>query len=435
MITVEIWNFQNIKHAKLDIKGFSVLVGESNIGKTSVCRAFQCVAENIPSSGFIRHGESKAKVQITHHERAWRVTWERTEAGAKYRLDFFEELDGKVNLGKIVKTERFDKPGRSVPDPIQKLGFLRLATEDLTTQIGYASQHRYMFLLDEPKQLVQLAGELRAVSKLNNAMAAARSETRGVKDEARLLEAQHTKLRTDQKALRGCEDLEQLVQEAERATQELEQIEQEAEGLAKIKNRSSSVRAQLGQTQKTLRGLGGVEKLEGQLDLLEQIQQEIFPTETELKELQGQQFRFEKIKQAVPVLRSQIEVGERAKHLDLDALEDLTDAVGELWRIQGRLDRLQKAAQRVRSISQMDLIDGGVIDQLEGELNDLRGLRELQDRLRGVKGRVKDLKEERTKSEALLTVLEDEIRDFVNKHPICEVCGQEMSVSKLLGLS
>ena len=55
MIEVEIKNFQAIDDLKLEIEGFTALVGRSNIGKSSVVRALRCALSGSSGSDFVRH--------------------------------------------------------------------------------------------------------------------------------------------------------------------------------------------------------------------------------------------------------------------------------------------------------------------------------------------------------------------------------------------
>jgi hypothetical protein len=55
VIGVEIKNFQAIDHLKLEIEGFTALVGRTNIGKSSVVRALKTALSGGSGSNFVRH--------------------------------------------------------------------------------------------------------------------------------------------------------------------------------------------------------------------------------------------------------------------------------------------------------------------------------------------------------------------------------------------
>lgn len=55
MIDVEIKNFQAIDELKLEIEGFTALVGRTNIGKSSIVRALKTALSGGSGSGFVRH--------------------------------------------------------------------------------------------------------------------------------------------------------------------------------------------------------------------------------------------------------------------------------------------------------------------------------------------------------------------------------------------
>lgn len=58
MIEVEIQNFQSIEKVAFSIKGFTALVGRSNIGKSAVVRALQCALTAAAGTDFVRHGKA-----------------------------------------------------------------------------------------------------------------------------------------------------------------------------------------------------------------------------------------------------------------------------------------------------------------------------------------------------------------------------------------
>lgn len=62
MIDVEIKSFQSIESIKLNIDGFTALVGRSNIGKSAIVRAIKCALTNPGGTDFVRHGGECARI-------------------------------------------------------------------------------------------------------------------------------------------------------------------------------------------------------------------------------------------------------------------------------------------------------------------------------------------------------------------------------------
>ena len=61
MIRVEIRNFQSIEHTVINMKGFTALVGRSNIGKSAVVRAVEAALTGASGTSFVRHGPTCAR--------------------------------------------------------------------------------------------------------------------------------------------------------------------------------------------------------------------------------------------------------------------------------------------------------------------------------------------------------------------------------------
>ena len=135
MIAVEIHNFQSIEKTKLRIEGFTVLVGQSNIGKSAAVRAIRCALTGASGTDFVRHGDTCARrikgnkkcqcqttVSLTTDK--MKVVWEKGDAVNQYTVtqDGEEVLYTAVDRG----TPDFLKPefsplkiGSAAPDLIQ----------------------------------------------------------------------------------------------------------------------------------------------------------------------------------------------------------------------------------------------------------------------------------------------------------------------------
>lgn len=186
-VEIHIENFQNIQSLRLAVAGFSVLVGESNIGKTSVVRAIRCLVENPSAAAFIRHGASEAVVRVAFVAppgvtfadgaavEAVQIEWRRGKS-VTYELR-------KAARGHAPERQVFTSVGRSVPEPIAALRLLRVETEDWQSLVSLVPQGRYFWPLDTPADLVRLVGELRQVVALNAATTRAKSDGRTAKKE------------------------------------------------------------------------------------------------------------------------------------------------------------------------------------------------------------------------------------------------------------
>ncbi len=62
MIRIEVKDFQSIAHEVVEVDGFSVLVGRSNIGKSALVRAIKAALTGAPADAFVRHGPDCPRV-------------------------------------------------------------------------------------------------------------------------------------------------------------------------------------------------------------------------------------------------------------------------------------------------------------------------------------------------------------------------------------
>ena len=108
-------NFQSLKRVSLPLGKVTVIVGESDIGKSAVVRAIHALTTNKSGHGFISVGESETRVGISAFDSSVNIVWSKGKS-ASYKLG--EEV--------------YDRSGRSVPPEIQdalKITELTLGSE------------------------------------------------------------------------------------------------------------------------------------------------------------------------------------------------------------------------------------------------------------------------------------------------------------------
>ena len=146
MTEVKIKNFQSVGEAAFEVKGFTVVVGKNNLGKSALVRAIDSALTNQTGKEFIRHGEKNCEVSIK--QRGLDITWHRGDSSSY-----------------VVNGEKFTKLNRAIPDPILKAGFRRLEVGDQKLNPLVAKQFDELFLLDRPGSAITEV--LSAVYKLN----------------------------------------------------------------------------------------------------------------------------------------------------------------------------------------------------------------------------------------------------------------------------
>ena len=149
LLQIHLRNFQSIRSAAIPVGRLTVVVGESNIGKSALVRALALLARNGPSTGLVRQGEEHLTVAAVFSG----GTGIQIRRGA--RLSEYKLV--KVGGGGGV----FTKCGVNVPAEITK--YWSLASTDLG-ELSFAGQHDPPFLLSQPA-----SGVARQISAITNA--------------------------------------------------------------------------------------------------------------------------------------------------------------------------------------------------------------------------------------------------------------------------
>ena len=149
---ITIRDFQSIARADLDVDGLTVIVGQSNRGKSAAIRAVEGALFNRPGDGFVRIGAKSTEVAVTlpsvgpDRTAPHTVTW--TKGGG---VNAFE-VDGQA----------YGRVGQKAPDVLYALGFrdaqiggrVKEETGKLegaeTVRPQVAHQFDPIFLLDRP---------------------------------------------------------------------------------------------------------------------------------------------------------------------------------------------------------------------------------------------------------------------------------------------
>jgi len=133
-LTLSIKNFQSIKEARLDLSGFTVITGSSNLGKSAVRRAFATVIYNDWDASYIRDGYESAEIELERNENLIKVKKE-------YKKKVSKENSFCVN-GKI-----YEKMGDGLPDEYKELGWLALKAQGKKYKLNIATQLEPLFMI------------------------------------------------------------------------------------------------------------------------------------------------------------------------------------------------------------------------------------------------------------------------------------------------
>lgn len=415
MINLEIENFQNIKQASFSIKGLTCLVGESNIGKTSICRALHCLVSNPPAAGYIRHGAKEARVKAIFPDKKIAIEWIRSKSGARYI--FFDS-------GKIIKKTRFDNPGRSaVPDPIRDLKLLVINTGDISASIGYADQHHYSFLIDDPKLTVQLTGELQAIARLSRAMKQARSETRGAGEEIKLQNNLMESATKECKQLEGSDSLSNSFQILDDFAKGVDKQQKKLDSLRNLEQRLSAIKSRAVVLNQILKALKGVDKLGDKVDQIESwnLQQ---------RDMTQRYLSLQRVDKRLRFIEAGLKIASEflSSTKTPSNCSDLSQAFDRLCllnRQKAKLDFIQARAKALTLIKG-NIPSESVLEELDSCNDGLIAKNKLLSRQSNLKQRSQDLSQEQEALNREIKEIHLAIHEYIVSHPECPECGQSL---------
>jgi len=157
-VKVHIKNFQSIEDVSFEIpeNAFTCIVGPSNIGKSALRRALECLIYNKSEASYIRNGTKTCSVEVTFAD-GTSVKWYRDKKTAGY----------------VINGDDFTKLAGSVPEVLTDRGFKELVVNKDKYQVQVASQFNNIFLLNQTggkvTEVLSNLGNLNRIIKSNKA--------------------------------------------------------------------------------------------------------------------------------------------------------------------------------------------------------------------------------------------------------------------------
>jgi DNA repair ATPase RecN len=207
-IDVTIKDFQSIKELNIEIKGFSVITGKSNIGKSAIIRSIYSSLVNGPVGGLVNKDSTFTSVTMTSKE--WGFKWEKGGGINRYTIGF----------------DKYDKVGAGQFELIRNIGFGSVRLGDREVYPWYASQFKPLFLLDETGP--SLSDFISDVSRLNVLQEAITINVRTKKKYIDLSRIKTDEIENDNKlllSLIGLDDLIELEVDIDHQIQSIHELE------------------------------------------------------------------------------------------------------------------------------------------------------------------------------------------------------------------
>lgn len=255
---VIIENFQSHELTEFELsRGLTVLVGESDRGKSAVIRALRWLFENEPrGTGFIRSGASTARVTVIMED-GTRITRERTSSKNRYVV---QRPGGREEV--------FEKFGAEVPAEISALhGVAKVKLdEDLHVSLNLSLQLDGPFLLSSPGSLKAKAiGRLHSVHLIDAAARDVQQEMLSLRKKDDELAGYIAEL---DESLKEYADLPEMERCLEKCRQLVERLEVKNENLSRLftlRAELSRVRVNLNSVKTALKKLSKLDNLRGEL--------------------------------------------------------------------------------------------------------------------------------------------------------------------------
>lgn len=158
---LKIKNFQSLKDVELELGHITVLCGPSNLGKSAVVRAVDCLVHNNYTEAYMRKGSQSMRVSLEEDGKS--IQFNRDGKTSTYTTNFLAPLYEKIAGG--------------VPEDISKfLNMEPLAIDDLSKDLNFSFQFDGPFLLDSSGfdvgkilgRLIQLESVVGATRQISN---------------------------------------------------------------------------------------------------------------------------------------------------------------------------------------------------------------------------------------------------------------------------
>lgn len=170
MLQVIVKDFQSIEEARLKVDGVTLIVGESNQGKSACLRALQAACTNRFKAGQVRHGQDQAVIKIKTADSDDVLAIARSWAGGSPMM----------KLG----SKTFSKLGRTLPKEVNdflNLGFIDLNGEQYSC--NFHPQFQKPMLLEHSQQkvmeILSASSSLDDLKEAKECVLAARAKNKG----------------------------------------------------------------------------------------------------------------------------------------------------------------------------------------------------------------------------------------------------------------
>ena len=388
MYKFRVQNYQSIADAELEIDGFTVVVGPTNIGKSALVRAFKGLVENQGGDAFIRTGEVAAIVTL--ETEGLKIVWRKG-------------LDSGYTIDQAGKDQQvYTSLSKGQPAFIPPLGFgeIKLGTHRVKPQIG-PQFPMTPFLLQKPGSFIAEAiSSVNGIDKVPPAIREADKDLRTLKSEQKVRKQHLGTAREDLTAFGGLETAATDFAAVGTLWKDIEGDEKAVEALRTLSDELGQAQARVDQYEAlegiTVPSLDAFNEEYLALEALSEMVLELRHTQAQARALRG---------------AKDIEVPE----FDLDALDQ---EVQQLRRLSRELTAAQQAMDQYDGLAEVPEFELG--DAIE----EVKLLCRLLAALSSAKSAAKVSKAAAKQADADFARLDAEFNEAMGD--VCLLCGQEL---------
>jgi DNA repair ATPase RecN len=387
-VKVRIQNYQTSKDTELELKGFTVIVGKSNTGKTGLLRAIEGSMFNDSVKGKTRHGESTSIVTVEHDDVSW--VWKK---GGGHNDYIVTTAQG---------TKDYSKVGFKVPDEIRQAGFREVVVDGDKIRPQVAEWHDPIFLLNRSgKVITEMMAAVTRLDVVNLSQRKCASKIRKAKSTIKVREGDLITARDRVKLYDPLDNLGSA--DVDTVWAEYQEIEQRLEDIRRYESRYTQLN----------NAIEALAKLDDCV-VPDPVDEELSRT---IARLSGWETKLSSADSRLSALEpvSGAQVPEVSFDADLAAVKRLAG-----WELQ--LARLDKALD---AYSVLDGVEVPTTDGLNDAAGDLPAINGFLKRLVSLAKDMKAAKADHEKAVAALEADEAKLEELRGGIEVCPVCGSE----------
>lgn len=322
---VRIKDVQSIKDIEFEIKGFTCIVGKSNIGKSAILRSIRNLFKN--KGGLTRIGAEFSEVEIKDSD--YHIIWKKGKKHNYYKINNIE----------------FDKLNKDIPEDLYKMGIYEVPIGKNKIDVQTNNQFFPLFLIDRNGR--EAAEVISKVSRLDIISSASKDCSRDLKSDKSKLKFINEEADNVEKSLKTFDNFDESLSKLSILKNQYNKLYESNNLIEEIKLKS----LKLNSYKKIIIKLNDIKNISiPDKDLLEDIQN--------LKQLKNYNNRFHTLQKEVIIL-SRIE-GNEIPEINQNNIDELID----LKRIKNSYQKIKKFIPKLKKISEYKIPEVNKIEKL-----------------------------------------------------------------------